>query len=169
MQSIINFLKSVPWSELWPVLKVVVIVLNVFLVALLIFVLVKAWPYRPRIKPVMRRPRKIQTLEDKIFKEHWQAILKKIESYKPEPIKLAIIEADALVADILKRLGYEGEHMADRLAKLNPNDFTTVENLWKAHRIRNQLTHTPGFEISFPQAKSTVSAYGDFLKEIGVL
>lgn len=151
------------------VVQIIFLVLDFLLISLFVFSIVKSWQYRPKLSLIFRRPRKMPTLKSEVFKEHWQSILSKLESADPESMKIAIIEADALIGDVLRQLGYEGEHLADRLARVRAEDFPSVEKLWQAHRLRNELVHTPSFQISQSHAQDMVEVYGKFLKEVGIL
>jgi hypothetical protein len=162
-------INSVPWTQIFSIARGIFIIANILLVVFFVFSLAKSRHYRPKFTLLPRRPRKQPTLKSEALREHWQAILRKLESGGSEAMKIAIIEADSLVGDILQRLDYTGEHLADRLAKLSIEDFPSVEKLWQAHRIRNELVHAPGFEISPSHAEEIISVYESFLKEAGVL
>lgn len=164
-----DFLTNIPWSKIWLVIKIIILFVDAIIIGVFVFALGRAWRYRPKLRLFPKRPKRAPTLRTEALKEHWNSILENLNVGTPESRKFAIIEADALVDDILKRLGYEGEYMADRLAKLDVQDFPSVEKLWRAHRVRNELAHTPGFEISHEHAKSLIEIYEDFLKEVGVL
>lgn len=151
------------------VIKTIFIILDILIVGLFIFSVVKSWQFRPNLRIFPKKPRKAPSLKTEAFQEHWQSILAKLEAGDSESMKVAIIEADALVADLLKEMGYEGEHLADRLARLRTEDFPSVEKVWRAHRIRNELVHTPGFQISQKHARDMIEAYEKFLKEAGIL
>ena len=62
-----------------------------------------------------------------------------------------------------------GEHMADRLERLASRYLKSINKLWQAHRIRNDLVHTPGFVLNPVDAKGVLENYQDFLKEIGII
>jgi len=156
-------------STIWLVIKIIFLVLDILLVGIFIYALASSWQFRPKLKAFLKKPKKAPTLKTEMFKDHWNNILENLNFNTPESRKFAIIAADALVDDVLKHLGYKGEHTADRLAQLNTRDFPSAEKLWRAHRVRNELTHTPGFDISPNQAKSLIEIYESFLKEVGVL
>jgi glucuronate isomerase len=80
-----------------------------------------------------------------------------------------VLEADALVDFFLKDVGYEGDHMADRLGKIRSEEVKTLEQVWKAHRVRNDIAHTPGYRLSEHQAQETLNAFRAFLIEMGAL
>ncbi|MBI2637727.1 MAG: hypothetical protein HYW88_02395, partial [Candidatus Sungbacteria bacterium] len=49
----------------------------------------------------------------------WESVLNKAASPNPSDWKLAVIEADSLMDDLLKRSGYLGTTMGDRLKQLD--------------------------------------------------
>ena len=169
IKAVTSFLNVAQWSTWLKVIRTVFYVVDVLLVAFLIFFLVRAWRYKPKFSIFFKRPKRVYELHDEKFKEHWQGIIKKKDTDSPDTFKLAIIEADALVDDVLKRLGYPGETMAERLARLGQTDFAALDSLWKAHRVRNELAHTPGFKVSQAQTEKALENYEAFFKEIGLL
>jgi len=156
-------------SDIWQTVIVIFIILDTIFLVAFIFTFIAALKFRPNLKPSKKSVEKVLTLKDEILKERWDNIVKKIEVGTPDAIKVALIDADKLVDDSLKKLGLEGEHMADRLATLFSQDLRSLDNLWKAHKIRNNLVHNPEFEITLRQARKTLDYYRDFLREIRLL
>ncbi len=145
--------------------------LYIFIDAVLILIgiygCVKYWPMRARVtlfeKPTtLARKKK----KDPLILKYWDIIVKKIQTGTPENLRLAVLEADALVDYFLKKSGYAGEHMADRLARITPSEVKSLEKVWQAHRLRNDLVHTPGFIISANEARQALIAYRQFLIEL---
>ncbi len=159
------------WLSVYYGARVIFIILDTILLGGLIFVFQKALPFRPdlRIHGGGGHEKKIPTLRDAVTKERWEAIRKKVASGTLESMKLAIIDADKIVDDVLKRLGLQGTHMADRLEQIRPDELRSLEGLWRAHRLRNELVHTPGFELRPETAERAIQAYETFLKEVKVL
>ena len=146
----------------------------VFLVGFFI-VFRKALKYRPDLISSLRKKKEEGTeaaqseFDTERYAKVWEKILEKAHSAPPHSFTLAIMAADNLVGEALDDLGLEGEHIADKLQKLNPKELKTLENLWRAHRIRNDLVHTAGFEIKESEAKEILNIFESFLKELGVL
>lgn len=161
-------LEAIPGYETfrttWDVLMVLFIVADALLLFGFIFALVKGWNYRPAIE-LQEAAVKPRTLRKAVFEERWRAILKKASLGSADSLRIAVIEADSLVNDVLGQLGFEGKHMADRLINLNPDNYSTLNALWRAHRVRNDLVHTPGFFLSPEDAQKLLSDYEAFLKE----
>lgn len=169
-QGLINF----SWEGLYRVARVVFIALDVVLFGVFVFALKKALEYRPDLIGSFRRKEEdiikvTPKFDMKKYARHWEEIQKKAPLNPPQSFTLAIVAADNLVGDALREMGLEGEHIADRLEKLNPREIKTLNNLWRAHRVRNDLVHTTGFEIKQNEAKEVLNIFESFLKEIGAL
>lgn len=166
-------LETIPGYEIflagWEFLRIVIVVLDVLLLTGFFYAAVKGWSYKPPIELAERVQGKTRTLRRAIFEERWRDILKKASAASPDSMRLAVIEADSLVNDALGQLGFEGKHMADRLMNLNPDDYKTLNALWRAHRLRNELVHTPGFFLSPEDANKLLSDYEAFLKEVDAI
>jgi hypothetical protein len=168
LNGIYQWFVNIPWQEVFFGARWVFIILDVILLVVFVFVFIKALEYRPhftlRVKKKKRSP-----LRDPKLLERWENIIKKAASNSPQSLTLAIIEADSFIDDVLKKMNLPGEHMADRLDRLGRRPLKTVDRLWRAHRVRNELVHTPGFTISPADAKKVMGDYENFLKEIGLL
>ena len=147
----------------------VFIILDGALLILFIFSFIKSVPFRPKIHPEHGAHKKAFTLQDALLKERWDAVMKKMEAGSKDSLGLAVIEADKIVDDALTQLGLEGEHMADRLEQLSEDDVRALPRLWRAHRVRNNLVHTPGYELTPEQVKIVIADCEAFLKEIKLL
>jgi len=106
--------------------------------------------------------------DDKL-RTNWEKIKAKAETNPPASYVLTIIEADTFVDDVLKRLGLPGNTMMERLEKLNSQEFSKLEDLRRAHRIRNALVHRPGFTVTREQAVEMMETYEAFLSELEVV
>lgn len=169
IQNIYQWFADISWGRIFFALRYVFIVLDVILIALFIYVFVQALKFRPPLifNPVARAKKKAPLKDEKLMKR-WQEILRKAESAPPQSLTLGVIEADGLVDDVLKKMNLPGEHMADRLERLAARDLKSINKLWQAHRIRNDLVHTPGFVLNPVDAKRVLEDYEAFLKEIGL-
>ena len=158
--------------EIYDSIVVIFIILDIALVAGFIYAYSKAWHYHPDYKSkegtgVGMAHR--QTVHDIVMKERWHATMAKFALGTPEAERVAIIEADALVDAALKNMQIEGDHLADRLSNLESDAIESMPRIWRAHRMRNDLVHTPGFGITQQDAERTMRDYEAFLKEVEVI
>lgn len=99
----------------------------------------------------------------------WQVIKDRAKKGDEANIKLAIIEADKLFDDLLIKIGYRGKDMGDRLKQISPAQLSVIENVWRAHKVRNSLVHDPRFRITHEEAGKVVDIFESALDELEVL
>ena len=96
----------------------------------------------------------------------WLKIMKRLESGEDSQYKAAVLEAHAFVDEILKGIGYKGKNMAERLEQIKPGQFDNVDDLWKAHKIRNQIIKESSFQVDLNLAKEIIEIYENLLKSL---
>lgn len=103
----------------------------------------------------------------KTFKQ-WAKILKRLETENETEYKLAVIEADSLLDEILKKMGIEGEVLGEKLKqlKLKPGILPNFEEVWQAHKIRNNIVHDPGYRLNLTEAKKVISIYEQTFRDL---
>ncbi|HXF44130.1 MAG TPA: hypothetical protein VNK70_01565 [Candidatus Paceibacterota bacterium] len=170
LQSAIDVVRDFPWFRTFNAVRWVFIFLDFALVVIFVYAFAKGLKYRPKF---YFRPdelaKKKQIIKDRKWQVHWSHILEKSRRTPPQSLFMAIIEADGLVDTVLKKIGIPGEHMADRLERLANRNLNTIDRLWRAHRVRNDLAHTPGFTLDPRDAEQILVDYEEFLKEIGAI
>ncbi len=96
----------------------------------------------------------------------WQSVLSKIQSQNEGDWRVAIIEADIILNEMLDRMGYNGEGVADKLKQVIPGDFKTLQSAWEAHKVRNEIAHGGvGFHLTHHQAKRTINLFEEVFQE----
>ncbi|MCX6701669.1 MAG: hypothetical protein NTX96_00530 [Candidatus Zambryskibacteria bacterium] len=100
----------------------------------------------------------------------WEKILNYVESTNENDWRLAILEADIMLNTLLDNLGLPGETMADKLKAVEKSDFTTIDNAWEAHKIRNQIAHEGAtFVMNQQESKRVISLYQSVFEEFRII
>ncbi len=150
-------------------LILIFVLLDIGALVILLYSLKRAMHYRPDFDLGIKKAKRFLTLREKMVIERWNSTVAKLAIDSPEAAKTAIIEADNLVNDVLKELGFAGETLPDRLSNLELEDLKHDEEVFVANRLRKELTSTPGYVVSVADGKKAVAAYEAFLKELGLL
>jgi hypothetical protein len=96
----------------------------------------------------------------------WLRVLEHVESESPNDWRLALLEADIMLEDMLDVMGYLGDTLGEKLRGAEKANFTTLPLAWEAHRIRNQIAHQGAdFQITQREARRVVNLYRDVFKE----
>ena len=108
---------------------------------------------------------KIQEVPRPVRAEKWTGVRKRMESSNPSDWKLAVLQADGILDDLLKRMGYEGGGLGERLQKIEPADFDSLDDVWVAHKMRNRIAHEPESNLTHEDAEKAISLFEKALKE----
>lgn len=107
---------------------------------------------------------------DKKKSKRFEVVEKHMESSNPAEWRLAIIEADALLEEMVKKMGYEGTTLGEMLKNIEASDFTTLNEAWEAHKIRNQIAHQgSSFTLTKREAKRVVQLYEKVFEEFDII
>ena len=108
----------------------------------------------------------IQPVSRKYFDKKWSEILGRVKT--PEGMALAVIDADKLLDEALKRRGYKGKTMGERLVAAQ-RQLSNNDAVWYAHKIRNRLVHEPNFRLRKNDAKDALAGVKQGLHDLGAL
>ncbi|MCF7865382.1 MAG: hypothetical protein K9M11_02660 [Candidatus Pacebacteria bacterium] len=90
----------------------------------------------------------------------WVQIEKNMQSHNMSEWRIAILEADILLYDMLSQMGYPGNSIGEILKNVDKKNFVTLDDAWKAHRIRNIIAHEgANYELSRDEAERTIRLY----------
>ncbi len=96
-------------------------------------------------------------------------IKKHIVSNNPNDWKLAIIEADIILDETLKKAGYAGTSLGERLRSISPAQLQSLDDAWQAHKVRNQIAHGGAdFILTRRLAEGTIKQYQRVFTELDV-
>lgn len=102
--------------------------------------------------------------------ENWEHILELINSSNASDWRLAIIEADVILDDLTKSMGYHGDTLGERLKAVEKSDFLTIDDAWEAHKIRNAIAHRgQEFPLNEREAKHAISLFEKVFKEFNII
>ncbi|MEK7085204.1 MAG: hypothetical protein AAB904_01605 [Patescibacteria group bacterium] len=169
-EQFVNFFSS-PGSfpflaGLYYTLKAIAFVLIPVLLVVNIWLAGQISPFRPRFRLFFRPA---DATQGEFAKKRWEEIAARLESANDAEWSLAVIEADNLVDDILKRIGLAGETMMERLSRINVAEFPAMQELKEAHHVRNNIAHTPGYKISRLEAENVMRKYRKVLEDLEVI
>ena len=113
---------------------------------------------------VVRRSRRNTKLAN--FKPRWQEVQKLCA--KSETWPLAIINADKLVDEALKLIGYKGKTMGERLVAAQ-RTLTNNDGVWFGHKLRNKLVHEQTPPLKQTEVMRVLTGFREALKDLGAL
>lgn len=102
--------------------------------------------------------------------ERWGKTLNYLFSQHGSDWKLAIIEADSMLDELLDQLGFHGESLGDKLKMANQENFPQLTIAWEVHTVRNKIAHEGlAFELSQHEAKRIIAEYEGIFHAYGFI
>jgi hypothetical protein len=126
------------------------------IVALLVIIGVVGWWAR----------RKPSTLDIAYFKRRWQEA--QTLCAREDTWPLAIINADKLLDEALKKSKYRGKTMGERLVSAQ-HDISNNDLVWFAHKLRNKLVHEDLKKLKKKDVLEALVGFREALKDLGAL
>jgi hypothetical protein len=145
-------------------------VITAFLVYVIIYCTMKlkkiAEAEEKAFKALSVKETQIKTANDPELHEKWLKIQEHINSTNSSDWRLAILEADIMLSDILDKLGYQGDSIGEKLKGIKKEDFLTLDDAWEAHKVRNDIAHKGAdFDLSEREAKRIIGLFKKVFEE----
>lgn len=98
--------------------------------------------------------------------KRWQKIISRLDTGSEAQYKIAILEADKFVDEILEGISHKGANMTEKLEKMHPGQLENMAELAQAHKIRNEIIQNKELSVDEKTARETVAVYADVLKSL---
>jgi hypothetical protein len=103
---------------------------------------------------------------DKVhFKNEWDDVV--LLSKDPQSNPMSVINADKLLDEALKCLGYGGNTMAERLISAK-HQLKSKDSVWNAHKLRNRLVHETSKKPTDSEIRHALKGYHKAFKDLRV-
>ena len=100
----------------------------------------------------------------------WQFIQDKLSSSNESDWRMAIIEADSILGEIVGTMNLPGASLGDKLKVVEKSDFVSLDDAWEAHKARNRIAHDgSALPLSEREARRIVGLYERVFKEFDYL
>lgn len=112
---------------------------------------------------LQRRPK---PLKSPYFAKRWQELQTLCSDKTTWP--LAIINADKLLDEALKKRKFKGKAMGERLVAAQ-RILTDNDGVWFGHKLRNRLVHEENVRLKESDVKQALVGFRQALKDLGAL
>lgn len=111
-----------------------------------------------------RRPHK--DLDRQYFTKKWNELQKLLSHQEAWP--MAIISADNLLDEALKKRHFKGKTMGERMVSAQ-RTFTNNDMTWMGHKLRNKLVHEVDVKLSQKDVQQALMGIRQALRDLGAL
>lgn len=164
----VTILDNILYSTPFIILQITSIIITIFFVYVWIKLLRSTGIMKMKFGQLRESIHETAIPKSKII-ARWKKIQEKLESSNESDWKLAIIEADAMLDDIVKSLGYRGDTMGERMRQIKPDQFAYLDDAWRAHKVRNFIAHDSDYVVRHETAKRTLDIYRKVFNQFSIL
>jgi len=155
-----------PW---FLAIKFIFLSINLFMIGFIVFGLINtSWIQNLVVKDLIEFSTYRHFAASKIDKQ-WENIKAKMATGKESEAKLALIEADTILEEVLTKQGYLGETLDEKLQKINTDVLKVLPNVKEAHKMVSNIVHDPSYRLDMKEAEESISIYKEAFIELQVL
>ncbi len=169
-------------TSILPLYNTILIFLAIFFIVIIFYCVIRMFEIRKKEHHYLEqeiaeyahkqkeKERKAQQNEEISKNPRWIKTLNYLFSEHESDWKLAVIEADSMLEDLLAQLGFKGETLGDKLKSTDQIKFRSLTLAWEVHTIRNRIAHEgTSFYLSQKEAKRVIAVYESIFREYGYI
>jgi len=104
------------------------------------------------------------------IKKRWVNIAAMFQSPDPNAWRIAIIDADSMLEELITQMGFNGETFGEKLKNMNQSGIPWTDAAWDVHLLRNKLAHEGSrYPLNDREAYRAFKIYENIFFETGFL
>jgi hypothetical protein len=105
-------------------------------------------------------------LNQEYYQKRWSELLTKVKT--SDGMAIAIIDADKLLDEALKKRHFKGKTMGERLVSAQ-RTLSDNDAVWYAHKLRNRLVHENNVKLKKHHVQRALAGFRQGLRDLGAL
>ncbi len=159
------FFRSELWENLASILNPTSILLIVFFLVVIIWALAKSSWLEVYIFADAREFKKGSPIPlEKKAQQNWQKIKKRLQSTKEANWKMAVLEGEEIVEELLLKMGYKAKDFRSRLLLADEAQIPNFKDLLEAAEVYEGILNDPDYKLSRHDAEKVLNTFEEFLK-----
>jgi hypothetical protein len=166
INEIISFLLYPEFSGWLLVLKYTFLFFGFFFLGYTIWALFKTSWLQKAILIDLKEFLTYKPFYSKTFSPKWKKIKKRLESGIESDLKLAVIEADNLLNEVMEKIGYREPTLTEKLEKITPEIIANLNELKEVRKIRDDIVEDPNYRLTIEDAKAILKVYEKTMEDL---
>lgn len=149
--------------------KVVSIISSLFFFGIIVFTRKKTKWLRINCWKQLQAFRNMKPYEVIHFGKRWKQTQEKLRTGSKSDAKLAAIEVDELLDDVLKMKAFRGDNIEERLSRVKKEDVPNLQELLSVRETKEIIVDNPDIDISLSDIHRMMEVYDKSLRSLGVI
>lgn len=149
-------------STFWGVITVLSWIVSLLLIWGLIYAYILGSKLGDVVSAILTEQEEMygKTHNRNVKNKRWEAVQEHMKSARTSDWRLAIIEADIILEELLNNIGLVGDTVGEKLKNASTTSFSTLDQAWRAHNVRNRITHEgAGYDFTIREAQEVITQY----------
>jgi len=168
IRDFIYFISSSEIQDMLLPAKIVFILCSLFFLAAVIYFMINSSWLQYKFLEDVSEFFSWKSYGQRELSKQWDKIKKRTESSAESDYKLAIIDADDFLAEVLDNGGYDGNNFQESIKKAGRLIAPILNEVLEAHEVRNSIVYDPDYKLSAEQAKKILETYELAARGIGL-
>lgn len=169
IKDFIYFISSPDLQELLFPIKLVFLVFTAFFFIYVVYFMLNSSWMQYKFLEDLTEFFSWQAYGQRQLEKELKRIRKRLDSGSQADRKLAIIDADDFLLDVLSARGYEGKDFTETVQLADKIIGGMMNDILNAHEIRNSIVYSPDFKISVDETEKIIKTYETAVKNIGMV
>lgn len=111
-----------------------------------------------------------KTVKISPVKKRWNHIVELFHAQDPNAWRIAILDADSLMEELITQMGFVGDSFGEKLKRMNESRVSWTDAAWDVHLLRNKLAHEGSrYPLNDREAYRAYKIYENIFHETGFL
>lgn len=168
LELIIDYVVYPEFEGILYYIRAVFLTVSAILFFAILFLLPKISWFRYRYSENLKEFFTQGPLEGGDVSKRWADVMRKFDKGTEGDYKTSIIEADNILLDVLEKIGIEGDSFSEKLNQVNSEKLKNIDDVWLAHKTRNNIVYDPDYKIESEEAKRTIDIYRTAFQNLDV-
>ncbi len=168
IKDFIYFISSSQIQDMLFPIKLVFVVFAMFFLAFVIYFMINSSWLQYKFLEDVTEFFSWQAYGQREMSKRWSKVKKRIESGAESDYKLAIIDADDFLGEVLDNRGYEGKDFDESIKKAEKLISLIFNDVLRAHEVRNYIVYNPDYKLAADEAKKILDTYESAINSVGM-
>lgn len=99
----------------------------------------------------------------------WKQIQERLKIGELNQLKLAVLEADKILHEILRMAGYQGKNLDEIFEEMTEAQLSNIKEIRQVHNLRHRISAEPDFCLSLNEAQEAIEIYKKAFQELKLI
>lgn len=111
----------------------------------------------------------VPRLKKSRYASRWEDVKGRLDEGSIASGKMALVEADRMLDEVLGKLGYAGKDAEEKAQNVKPGQLVGIENIKETQILRNRIIEDPAYQASLEEIKAALEVYERVFRGLEIL